>query len=333
MFQAQAEAPTSQTDQQPKVIWEPHPGSQTMALIVPVREVLFEGTRGPGKTDWLFMSFAQHVGTGMGRSWRGIIFRETYKQLEDLIEKTVSRFSQIFPTADYNSTEHTWRWPTGESLLLRYMSHPRDYWNYHGHEYPFLGWDELTNWTTLECYNLMKACNRSTNVMASRLKMIRATANPWGKGHNAVKAYFIDVAPRGHVYTDPETHIERVSIHGHYTENLALMAADPNYIYTILAATTGGDHQRKAWKDGDWDIVAGGMFDDLWDDSVHFIQPWPLTEVPPVGRIRWHAGAEQTHLSAEDAVQNRRMVWLGWPQSEHRHSDAGCGHRQGHQEA
>lgn len=256
-----------------------------MAMIAPVREVLYHGTRGPGKTDWLYMSFVRYVGKGMGRAWRGIIFRETYKQLEDLIEKTTERFMQIFPTADYNSTEHTWRWPTGESLLLRYMARGTDYWNYHGHEYPFLGWDELTNWMTLDCYNMMKACNRSTNTMAARLKQIRATANPWGKGHNAVKLYFIDVAPQGKIYKDPETGIERIHIKGHYTENLALMAADPDYINTIIAATTGGEFQRKAWRDGDWDIVAGGMFDDLWRDDVHFIEGWPVAETPQSWRL------------------------------------------------
>lgn len=275
----------TQTDDEPVIIWQPFPGSQLLATIVPIREVLYEGTRGPGKTIWLLMSFAQHVGAGMARSWRGIIFRQTYKQLEEIIEKSLMWFNQIFPEADYNSTEHTWRWPTGESLLLRYMARPADYWNYHGHEYPFLGWDELTNWPTMECYHLMKSCNRSTNVMAARLKMIRATANPWGRGHNVVKAYFIDVAPRGHVYTDPETGIERIAIHGHFIENLALMEADPTYADTLLSATTGGEYQVKAWRDGDWDIVAGGMFDDLWNRNVHTIEPWPLKATSSSWRI------------------------------------------------
>ena len=66
------------------VIWAPLPGSQEMFLSCPLFEVLFHGTRGPGKTDALLMAFAQHVGKGHGKAWRGIIFRQTYPQLADV---------------------------------------------------------------------------------------------------------------------------------------------------------------------------------------------------------------------------------------------------------
>ena len=48
------------------VAWKPHPGSQVRFLSCPVFECLYEGTRGPGKTDALLMSFAQFVGKGYG---------------------------------------------------------------------------------------------------------------------------------------------------------------------------------------------------------------------------------------------------------------------------
>ena len=47
-----------------KVAWAPQPGSQESFLSCPVYEVLYEGTRGPGKTDALLMDFLQHVGQG-----------------------------------------------------------------------------------------------------------------------------------------------------------------------------------------------------------------------------------------------------------------------------
>ena len=37
----------------------------------------------------------------------------------------------------------------------------------------------------------------------------------------------------------------------------------------------GGPRER-AWLFGDWDITAGGMFDDLWDASVHVVQPFEI---------------------------------------------------------
>ena len=57
------------------VVWAPQPGSQEAFLSCPLTEVLYEGTRGPGKTDALIMDFCQDVGKGWGEEWRGIIFR------------------------------------------------------------------------------------------------------------------------------------------------------------------------------------------------------------------------------------------------------------------
>ena len=70
------------------VIWAPQEGSQELFLLCPYFEVLYGGTRGPGKTDALIMDFAQHVGQGFGPHWRGILFRRTYKQLDDVVKKT-----------------------------------------------------------------------------------------------------------------------------------------------------------------------------------------------------------------------------------------------------
>lgn len=124
--------------QKPKnVIWTPHPGSQVDFLECPVHEVLLHGNRGGGKTDVLLMDFLQDVGQGYGQDWRGILFREEYTQLTDIINKSKKWVSQIFPGAKWNGTNHSWVFPEGETLYLRYMRVPGDYWGYHGHEYPW----------------------------------------------------------------------------------------------------------------------------------------------------------------------------------------------------
>ena len=117
------------------IIWQPQKGSQEIYLACPIYEVLYDGTRGSQKTDSIIMDFAQHIGKGYGRSWRGLIFRRTYKQLDDFIERTKKWFYQIFPGAKYNESKYVWTFPGKEQLLLRHMDNPDDYWNYHGHEY------------------------------------------------------------------------------------------------------------------------------------------------------------------------------------------------------
>jgi len=267
--------------------WCPQQGSQNAFLAsVPVFEVLYEGTRGPGKTDCLIMDFAQHVGKGYGVEWRGIIFRQTYPQLSDIIAKTKKWFNLLFPGSKYNKVEHTWTFPDGEQLLLRHMKGEDDYWNYHGHAYPWIGWEELCNWPDDRCYRVMMSCCRST--AANMPRCYRATTNPYGPGHNWVKSRFRLPSYRGRVITDAmrdgEREPPRVAIHGALMENRVLLHSDPEYINKIRAAARNPS-ELKAWLYGDWDIVAGGMFDDVWSSEQHILPSIPPHLIPKRWKI------------------------------------------------
>lgn len=263
--------------------WAPQEGSQVAFMQCRLLECLFHGTRGPGKTDSLLMAFAQFVGRGYGAAWRGIIFRQTYPQLADVQAKSEKWFRQIWPGAKFNKTKMQWEWPTGEVLMFRHMNAPSDYWNYHGHEYPFIGWEELTNWATDECYKSMFSCCRCSTPGVPR--MIRATTNPYGVGHNWVKARWrlegkwwttIVISDAKDIEGRPEP--ARCSIHGHIDENKLLLAADPHYKQTIVASAAN-PAMAKAWLHGSWAIVAGGMFGDVWSPTVHIVRPFiiPVT--------------------------------------------------------
>ena len=254
-------------------VWKPQEGSQTLFLACPIFEVLYHGTRGPGKTDALVMDFLQDVGKGYGASWRGILFRRTYPELADIVAKTKKWIPRLWPTARFNESKHTWVFPGGEELLLRYMDTPTDYDRYHGHEYPWIGWEELTNWPDAKCYEVMKACCRSSDARVPR--KYRSTANPHGVGHGWVKMYFIDVAVGGEIYTDEDGN-QRTHIKGHISENVILLDADPDYIKRLLSATASDPDKRKAWLDGDWDIVAGGIFDTLFKREIHILDPFQI---------------------------------------------------------
>lgn len=259
-----------------EIIWEPQSGSQELFLTCPIFECCYEGTRGPGKTDALLMDFAQYVGRGFGAAWRGILFREEYPNLDDVITKSKKWFYRIFPGAVYNQSDHRWTFETGETLLFRHAKREDDYWKYHGHEYPWVAWDELTNWADDKLYlKMMSICRSSSTGMP---RHYRATCNPYGRGHNWVKARFIDPAPRGFVIQDEEGR-ERVCLHGSIYENKILLQSDPDYLKNLQAQTGA---IRAAWLEGDWNIIAGGMFDDVWDESIHVMQPF---DIPSTWRI------------------------------------------------
>jgi hypothetical protein len=254
-----------------RIIWAPFPGSQQAVLQCPLFEVLYCGTRGPGKTQTMLMDFAQHIGQ-FGPDWRGVIFRQSFPMLSDIVAKTRKTFTALFPDASFNEQKMQWRWPGGEELLLRHMENPSDYYAFHGHAYPFIGWEELTTWPDDQCYRMMMSCSRSARPGMPR--KYRATTNPYGVGHNWVRSRFnINKLPPGQFISPPVTvpgEPKRVAIHGSLKENLVLMYSDPEYVEKLRIAARN-PAELAAWEEGTWEIVSGGMFDDVWDSRIHII--------------------------------------------------------------
>lgn len=257
-----------------QIAWRAQAGSQSEFLKCPAFEVLFHGMRGPGKTDALLMSFAGKIGKGYGSAWRGIIFRKTYSEFADLIAKSSKWFKVVFgDNARFNRATNFWEWTTGERLYFRQLRIVDDYWKYHGHEYPFIGFEEITNWATDDCYTRMFSCCRSSTPGMPR--MIRATTNPYGPGHNWVKKRF----NLGSNWTKTKVSFQdghyRCAIFGSLLENKVLMESDPDYINNILTSANNPE-LKKAWLYGSWDIVAGGMFGDLWNPKVHVLDQFRI---------------------------------------------------------
>jgi hypothetical protein len=50
----------------------------------------------------------------------------------------------------------------------------------------------------------------------------------------------------------------------------------PEYVATL--ETIDEPNKRRAWLLGDWDVVAGGMFDDLWETSTHVVKPFDIPQ-------------------------------------------------------
>lgn len=319
------------------LVWKPMWGSQPAFLCLAglVFEALYEGTRGPGKTDTLLMDFGQDVGKGYGSAWKGILFRQTYKQLQDVISKTRKWFPLIWPDAQYNASEHYWHWPDGEMLLLRQFSRESDYWNYHGHEYPWVGWEELCNWPDLGGYKrMMSTCRSSHPEVAKRIRY-RATTNPYGPGHNAVKHRFQLPGSRFKLIekpTDVHGNVEpdRIAIHGNIYENTLLLENDPEYISRIRASARN-PAELAAWLEGSWDIVAGGMFDDVWNPKIHVVKPFPIPRSWRLDRsfdwgsskpfsVGWWAQSDGSDYVDGDGVVRssvpgdlyRIAEWYGW---------------------
>lgn len=357
----------------PRVLWQPLAGSQTLAMSCPAHIILFHGTRGPGKTDSQLMRFRRNVGKGYGRHWRGIIFDREYKNLDDLVSKSMRWFPEFKDGARFLSSksDYRWVWPTGEELLFRAIKRDVDYWGYHGQEFPFIGWNELTKYPTDTLFEAMMSCNRSsfrpedypitidgetyeqtgqlvlvgedyptaTEFLLPKIPLeVFATCNPYGAGHNWVKKRFINASPMGKVKRtainvfNPQTQkredVVKTQVHlfGSYRENKYL---PPEYIADLESITD--PNKRKAWLGGDWDVVAGGMFDEVWDSHQHVLSPFAIPTNWRIDRsfdygsskpfsVGWWAQSDGSDVRMPDGTWRstvrgdlfRIAEWYGW---------------------
>lgn len=265
-----------------EVAWAPQVGSQAAFLESTETEVLFAGTRaGCGKTDALLMSYAMDVGKGWGPSLKGIILRQNHPMLKELIAKSKRWFPRLFPGAEYNEMAHSWKFPKGETLIFDHLLDATDFRRYLGHEYTFIGFEELITWTNLEPYRMMFSCLRSS-VPGIPLK-IRSTTNPYGPSHNEIMDRFRIIERKLGEILGPLIDDERDengnklpsrrAIFGHVNENKLLLKVQPNYLDLLLAGAPS-ESLIRAWRDGDWNITAGGMLGDIWaTHKDHIIVP------------------------------------------------------------
>ncbi|MBW3636488.1 MAG: terminase, partial [Armatimonadetes bacterium] len=176
--------------------------------------------------------------------------------------------------------KRTWFFKNGARLKMRYLDRDEDAEKYQGHSYTWVAFEELTNWPDPTPVDKMRATMRSgaSPVPAS----FRATANPGGVGHNWVKSRYIDPSPPmvPFVYVEEETGaaVDRVFIPSLLEDNAALMENDPNYWNRVAVSAGGNKALLKAWRYGLWDIVAGGMFDDVFERKRHVIKPFEIPE-------------------------------------------------------
>jgi hypothetical protein len=227
-------------------------------------------------SDYLLGDFAQDVGKGHGPAWRGLLIRRTFPQLRQLIARSKAIYGAWFPGASYVGGENKmWTFPGGETLTFRFLKREEDAENMQGDSYAWIGFDELGQFGTLAPWHMLKGTLRSPEgVPCVRM---RGSANPGGRGHQAIKQYFgIDRFPGGNeLIKDPVTGMSRMFIKSRVTDNRILMENDPSYVQKL--AGTGSEALVRAWLEGDWDAIIGQYFD-CWRSDLHVVKPFPLQE-------------------------------------------------------
>lgn len=264
------------------ILWQPQP-KQFSYLKNPAFEALFGGSKGPGKTDALIAGSTRHLSNP---KYKAIIFRRTTPKMTELISRSHELFHRI---GRWNDQKKTWtfanltnRTRPGATLRFMHMENEDDKYNIQGHEYHFMGFDQLEEFTESQYLFAMLQCRSTVDGI---VPFIRSTANPIGVGHAWVKSRFIDRCPgdgtikyfkkertlNGEIEVecrskDPMA-LSRTFIQANIYDNKILLDKDPQYLKILNSLK---EDMRKALKDGDWNALIGQYFTE-WKPTVNVI--------------------------------------------------------------
>lgn len=240
------------SDRIPYCPHSPHP-KQREFLELDCFEAMFGGAAGGGKSDALLMDALQYVDVP---GYAAILFRRTFADLEKpgaLMDRALHWFK---PHQDLHWNGRRWLFPSGATISFGYLQHENDKFAHQSAEYQYIGFDELTQFTST-MYAYLKSRLRRTRGLQVPLRL-RSASNPGGIGHEWVKSYFVDPETRG-----PNV----VFLASRLADNPSL--DEDEYLATLIAMGELDPINAKRLAEGDWTVrPEGTMFREGWFDII-----------------------------------------------------------------
>jgi hypothetical protein len=250
--------------------------------------ILDSGTRGSGKTDKAIWEMKGEIDKGFGNEWTGIVFRRTYNDLEDFINKADRFFGMLgYDYVVKRGNGARIKFKNGSQIMFRIMITMEDYNRYHGAEYQFILFEEGTLWfEIMDLVYQMMSCLRSpynqkyaNEIKAGKKKpmilKMRITTNPFGSGLLQLKRVFVDNRNLGEAFIiDGITYIHFLST---FLDNPYIKDSYANNFKNI-----SNKAKRDAWLYAKWNCKTSGAFGDLWDDATFLL---PKFKVPKQWKV------------------------------------------------
>ena len=312
-------------------VWSPQPGPQVFATICPARMVLFGGARGGGKTD---CAMGRQVYGAMehGHKWNGLFIRKSYKYFAELRRRLFELIRFGLPAELKGSAQSTnyLRFKNGAQVILTVVESLDKAEFFQGQQFSEISIEEACQFSFIDqLIEMLKGCMRSPHGLTPKMFL---TANPGGPGHNQVKARFMPHGVRpGQIMVD-ESGMSSVFIPSRVEDNKILCDNDPEYV--ALLRSIKDPMLRRAWLEGDWDVVLGGFFSDVWNKFQHVVpffrppQHWPRLVAMDWGSstpfsIGWYAISDGESSISEcgsrvfpKGSMIRFYEWYGCPKGE-----------------
>lgn len=282
---AQVKPEKIDTQKAQKVIFQPNPGPQTEFLSSSEQEVLYGGAAGGGKSYAMLADPVRYFNNPKAQM---LLVRRSTEELRELINVSKQLYPDAIPGIKFLERDKTWIAPSGATLWLSYLDREDDVMRYQGQAFNWIGFDELTQWSSPYAWNYMRSRLRTTSDSGLDLYQ-RATSNPGGPGHQWVKKMFIDPETPGKAFwaTDLDSGEVIVYPKGHSREGEKLfkrkfipatlfdnpyLSDDGMYEANLLSLP---DHQRRQLLEGDWDINEGAAFPEF-NRNIHVVEPFEI---------------------------------------------------------
>ena len=280
-------APAYDVQEAQDVVFKANEGPQTDFLSSSEREVLYGGAAGGGKS---YAMLADPLHGLNNANFSGLLVRHTTEELRELIQKSQELYPRAIPGIKWSERKSQWISPRGGRLWMSYLDKDMDVTRYQGQAFNWIGFDELTQWSSPYAWDYMRSRLRSAYSKELGLYM-RATTNPGGAGHQWVKKMFIDPSPSRKPFwaTNIETGDTITFPKGHSREGEPLFKRRfiPASLFDNPYLSEGGDyeamllslpeHQRKQLLDGNWDVNEGAAFPEF-NRKIHVIDPFKIPQ-------------------------------------------------------
>lgn len=271
------------------VVWEPLP-KQRVALACPAFELLYGGSKGGAKTNFLVacvsgllaLAHRKWLATGQKQmKCRIIMFRKNLEDLKDAIAKSFEIYPHLDPEmgpGGWHSKEKFWEFTSGATVEMRHLDGPTDHESYNGNEFVALLFDEV-QFISWEAYAFLVAQVRSSDPDYHKMLMVRATANPGGPHGDWVRRHWhIDECPEGNRIFGHEVTLKDGTKRLRTRAFIRSYLADNKYLgadYEAQLRSIWGPDEIRMYLDGDFDCVAGAFFSHLLR-AVHFVKSKPV---------------------------------------------------------
>jgi hypothetical protein len=263
-----------------------------------VDEALGGGSAGPGKSLVLLMDandqiILQHLRCeagefrwGQAPGW-ALHLRKEFPRLEQTIDRAHRLFYALDPEVQWERNAHKFTFKSGYQYQFGHLKDKDSYLNYRSNEYTALYIDEIGEIEEKDSYDELVLRVRSTDRLLKQMLRVRSMSNPCA---NWVREHFVDPNPQGGEVIQKEIKLStgqtrtrsRIFLPARLSDN-----PDPEFQAQYEANLKDRPvHIKRALFDGDWYVVPGAFFAELWDSSRIVVKPFEI----PSGWRRFRTG-------------------------------------------